>query len=83
MVWTKLRNLPCASLGIFTSCILGACKLPILLPQIVCFFNPCFLQCIPVRSVSCKCFVSDHPALHKGLVERKSIQARNVLTIHC
>lgn len=47
------------------------------------FFNPCFLQCIPVTSVSCKCFVSDHPALHKGLVERKSIQARNVLTIRC
>lgn len=66
------------------SCILGACKLPILLPQIVWVFNPCFPQCLPVRNVSCKCFISDHLALHKpGPVERKSVQARNVLTIHC
>lgn len=65
------------------SCTLGACKLPVLLPQIVCFYNPSFPQCLPVKNVSCKCFVSDHLALHKpGLVERKSVQARNVLTIH-
>lgn len=46
------------------------------------FFNPCFVQCIPVRDVSCKRSVLDHPVLHKPqLVERKSIWARNVLTV--
>lgn len=72
-----------SSLGFFTCCLyLRSRQTSCPSCHRLCFFNPCFLQCIPVRDVSCKRTASDHPALHKpGLVERKSLWARNVLTV--
>lgn len=75
MVWTELRNLPLCFFGNFHMLLVSSYY------RLYVFFNLCFPQCIPVRNVSSKYIVSDHPALHKpGLVESKSIQARNVLT---
>lgn len=87
MLWARVRNflLGLSPLGFFT-CYLYPRSRQTSHPSYrrLHFFNPCFPQCVPVRDVSCKHVVSDHPALHKpGLVERKSIWARNVLTVCC
>lgn len=87
MLWTRVRNFHSgpSSLGFFVCCLYPWSRQtshPSYHRSY--FFYPCFLQCIPVRDVSRKCLVSDHPALHKpGLVERKSLCAKNVLTVCC
>lgn len=87
MLWTRVRNLPLgpSSLGFFTCCLYpGSRQTSRPAYHRLYFFNPCFPQCIPVRHVSCKRVVSDHPTLHKpGLVERKPVWARNVLNVCC